>query len=169
MFHCFSICPNEITIFHISFFTELSPIGAIAGYTEMVRQGRSLLHEILTIGQQAKKAALIAIPNLKLLPTDRYGEAQLGQLFDFVLDNLSVAPAEGFNCILQLFDWLPKNVLFEKSDKMFVNTQKVIRKIGFVPNQPQTSTSNSTPKARPNQSPTSSLLSSHAANHQTPQ
>lgn len=165
----FSICPNEITIFHISFFTELSPIGAISGYTEMVRQGRSLLHEILTIGQQAKKAALIAIPNLKLLPTDRYGEAQLGQLFDFVLDNLSVAPAEGFNCILQLFDWLPKNVLFEKSDKMFVNTQKVIRKIGFVPNQPQTSTSNSTPKTRPNQSPTSSLLSSHAANHQTPQ
>lgn len=158
----FSVCPNEITIFHISFFTEISPVGAIAGYTEMIHQGRPLLTEILSIGQKAKRAALFAIPNLKLLEADRYGEAQLGQLFDFILDNLSFAPAEGFNCILQLFDWIPKNVLFDKCDKMFINTQKVIRKIGCIPIPPQNSDSNSTGAAtrtRPAQAPTSSLLS----------
>lgn len=158
----FSICPNEIAIFHVNFFTEVSPIGAIAGYTEMIHQGRSLLNEILSIGQNAKKAALFAITNLKLLSTDRYGEAQLGKLFDFVLDNLSVAPAEGFNCILQLFDWIPKNVLFDKSDKMFISTQKVIRNIGIFHPPPQPNSNSSTVKQRPAQAPTSSLLLSQS-------
>ncbi|OHS94051.1 hypothetical protein TRFO_39772 [Tritrichomonas foetus] len=138
----FSICAKDIAMFHIQSFVSTSPVGALAGYSEIIHQGRPLIHEILQLGRtnsspisnnnnsakSSKKAALMTIPSLKQLPVDRYGEGQLSEMFEFVLESLSDSPKEAFNCVVELFEWLPKNVIFEKCGKMFYNTQKAIRK-----------------------------------------
>lgn len=138
----FSVCSNDILMFHITFFLELSPVGAIAGYAEIIHQGRPLITELLSLAQKAPIAALLAIPTFTVLTVDRYSESQIGELFDFVLDSLLTVPGKSFNCILALYDWLPKNILYEKCGKMFINTYKAMKKIGYPPISPSVTNSN---------------------------
>lgn len=129
-FHClralFSIVAKDLSMFHVTPFTKIAPIGALAGYTEIIPQGRPMIRDILQMGKAAPNAALLTIPNVKVIPPDRYGEMLIGELMTFILDN-ALKDAEAFNCILELFDWIPRNVLYEHAERMFDVTQKALR------------------------------------------
>ena len=122
----FSVVAKELSMFHVTPFTTIAPVGALAGYTELIPQGRPLLREILQTGALAPDAAQLALPNVKMLPADRYTEEEISEMVTFLLDQ---APnnAEAFNCIIELFDWLPKNVLFSHAARMFSVTEQRLR------------------------------------------
>lgn len=122
----FSVVAKELSMSHITPFTTIAPVGALAGYTELIPQGRPLISDILRVGVLAPNAALLAFPNVKMLSADCYTEHEIGEMVSFVLDQ-AAQDSEAFNCIIELFDWLPKPILFSHAARIFSVTEQRLR------------------------------------------
>jgi hypothetical protein len=123
----FAIVASELALFHILPFATGAATGALAGYTQMIPQGRPLLNEMLPLFSEAPVAAIRAIPALKQLTPENYGTQQLGNLLDFVLGRTGVDDA-AFGCVVALFDWLPRDLWTSRGSALFDGALRALRR-----------------------------------------
>ena len=84
------------------------------------------------MGTKAPNATLLATHSLKILPAERYGEKLLGDLLDFLIEMMS-KDEESFISFIELFEWLPKNVILSRFRTLLNKIQDVLRR----PNPPK--------------------------------
>ena len=100
-------------MFHLSPFIKFSPKGALAGYGEIVFQGRPMLLDILNLSKQDSHSSLLVIPKLIQLSPERYGEKSISDLIDFLIEQMK-KDEESFKCFNNIFNWLPKHLIINK-------------------------------------------------------
>jgi len=110
----------SLTIYDINPLIRNSPTAALVGYSELVSQGRPLLTDILTFAKTAPNSVLQALPSVKELPNDRYGVRGLNDMFEFITNEM-YRDEEAFKCMIELFSWLPEDVVFGKLE-LLVNS-----------------------------------------------
>jgi len=123
----FASVAKDLTMYHLAPFVKLAPKGAIAGYGEIVFQGRPMLLDILTMSKTDPNSVLIVIPRLTQLAPERYGEKAILDLIDFIVGQME-KDDESFNCLQQIFSWIPSSVISQKSYLLFNGTQKALMK-----------------------------------------
>jgi hypothetical protein len=127
LFGLFGLVAGELSLYHIAPFTPGVATGALAGYAQMVPQGRPLLNEMLPLFRDAPAAALRAIPALPRLTPENYGEIHLAPMLDFVLERAPVDD-EAFACVAALFSWLPRDLWNTRAQALFDATLRALRR-----------------------------------------
>lgn len=124
----FGVVAKDLIMHNIAPFANIFPTAALAGYSEIIYQGRPMTYEILDLAKKAPNAALLCIPTIKLLTPDRYGEKAILDILDFILDQTD-NDDESFNCIIELFNWIPKETLMQRASQLFNSTQSALRRV----------------------------------------
>jgi hypothetical protein len=122
----FTLISSQLTIYHLKGFLNFAPYGALAGYCELTAQGRPMLPEIMAQTKVVPNAVLLALPSIKQLTPDRYGEYMINQVLTFITQEMH-HDEDAFRAILELFEWIPQKLILENCTSLFTATVQALR------------------------------------------
>ncbi|EAX99560.1 hypothetical protein TVAG_104410 [Trichomonas vaginalis G3] len=114
-----SVVSELLNVSNLIYFAKFCPSACLAGYTAISNHDKPLLVDILNLSDKSPNAALLALQaTITYLPPERYGNSMINNAFDFILSQC-LNDEDSYKCLMKIYRWLPKDILYEKSVKMF--------------------------------------------------